>query len=70
MKIREPTNGVSHAPRGSPQEPSGLKTAGIAVVVEFVAHGSKLEDGLRDLFDALAAGWETIDRPAGPFPRR
>jgi ribosomal-protein-alanine N-acetyltransferase len=55
MKIHEPTNGVLHAPRENPQEPSGLKTAGIAAVVEFLALCPDLEDGLGDLFEALKA---------------
>lgn len=55
MKIHESTDGVLHAPRGNPQEPSGLKTAGIGVVVEFRALGSDLEEGLGNLFDALKA---------------
>ncbi len=55
MKIHESTDGASHATRGNPQEPSGLKTAGIGVVVEFRALGSDLEEGLGNLFDALKA---------------
>jgi ribosomal protein S18 acetylase RimI-like enzyme len=55
MKCREPTNGVLHASRGNPQEPSRLKNAGIAVALEFLALGSDLEGGLGDLFEALKA---------------
>jgi ribosomal-protein-alanine N-acetyltransferase len=55
MKIHESTAGALLAPRGNPQEPSGLKTARIGVVVEFRALGSDLEEGLGNLFDALKA---------------
>jgi ribosomal protein S18 acetylase RimI-like enzyme len=55
MEIHESTRGVLHAPRVNPHEPNGLKNAGIAVVVEFLALCSDLEDGLGDLFEALKA---------------
>ena len=46
MKIHESTAGALLAPRGNPQEPSGLKTARMGAVVEFRALDSDLEEGL------------------------